>query len=99
MPVVPHGGEYMGVDQTGGFVGASGGKLTYSLPVYGDFLTDMVLATTWSDVSCNAGNLAALPNDLIDLPWDEQGAANLSLADGLVNATKFKYTVDGGTTL
>lgn len=97
-PYLQFGAEYVAVDQTNGSIGPNGGKLSYSLPVYGDFLTDMVLITNWSEISCTPGTLATLPNDLLDVPGDESGGTNLTLDKNTAVASHHTFSVDGGVT-
>lgn len=63
-PCVEFATETIAVPSQTGSVGQNGGTLTYSLPVYGDFIHDMAFFTLWSSMQCAAGTLPDLPDDV-----------------------------------
>jgi len=64
VPIIEFATETITVPSATGSVGANGGTLTYSLPVYGDFIHDLAFFTLWSSISCDMGTLPALPDDV-----------------------------------
>lgn len=77
-PYVPFASEYYNVDQTGGLNNGSG-RVTFSLPVFGDFLSDMFFHANYTETYCNPGVLPNLPTNIN--PVDGTGSVPLDLPD------------------
>jgi segregation and condensation protein B len=94
-PYCTFGTEYMSVEQNGGNIGPNGGKINFSLPVYGDFFVDFLFNTHWSNIYADAGYLADLPVGLNNKAGDAGSLDMLYTTMGTyANAT---FTVNGET--
>lgn len=84
----------MSVEQNGSNIGPNGGKINFSLPVYGDFFVDFLFNSHWSGISANEGNLPDLPMGYNLKPGDAPLPLTFTAAS---TATSPTFVVDGET--